>query len=134
MRTHLLNQTILWIKIGLTAVVLLIFSGCKVAPITGGSIQQQKLTDGIYIGESSFGPNSAEVKVTIKNHIVLKIELLAHDAWKGHKADTVIPSRIIEQQSTNVDAVTGATNSSHVIMNAVEQAIQKSYKAGENRI
>jgi uncharacterized protein with FMN-binding domain len=36
--------------------------------------------------------------------------------------------RIIAQQSTRVDAVSGATNSSRVIMNAVQRAIEKAYQ------
>ena len=39
--------------------------------------------------------------------------------------DLIIPQRIIEKQSTAVDGVSGATNSIHVIMNAVQKSIQK---------
>ena len=46
---------------------------------------------------------------------------------RGKKAELIIPGRIIEKQSTDVDAVSGATNSSHVIMNAVQKAIEKAY-------
>jgi uncharacterized protein with FMN-binding domain len=46
---------------------------------------------------------------------------------RGVKADPIIQERIIESQSTNVDAVSGATNSSYVIMNAVQKAVEKAY-------
>ncbi len=39
-----------------------------------------------------------------------------------------ILERIIETQSTRVDVVSGATNSSRVIMNAVQKAIEKAYQ------
>ena len=42
----------------------------------------------------------------------------------GGPAEEVVPARIIEQQSTSVDAVSGATMSSYAIMNAVESAIE----------
>ena len=38
--------------------------------------------------------------------------------------ENIIPFRIIDEQSTNVDAVSGATVSSTAIMNAVDDAIQ----------
>ncbi|MBE9570731.1 MAG: FMN-binding protein, partial [Proteobacteria bacterium] len=44
------------------------------------------------------------------------------------KVTEVIPGRIVSEQSTVVDAVTGATNSSRVIMNAVQRAVEKAYK------
>lgn len=127
MQLHIASKIIVF----LMTLFVFIITGCKNAPIMGGPITQNKLTDGIYEGESKFGPNSVKVKVIIKNQNIVSVELVAHDAWKGHKADEAIPSRIVDQQSTEVDAVTGATNSSHVIMNAVENAIQKSYQAGE---
>ena len=49
-------------------------------------------------------------------------------AWKGSKAESPIIKRIIENQSTDVDAVSGATNSSRVIMNAGQRAIEKASK------
>jgi len=52
----------------------------------------------------------------------------AFASWIGYRANSVIPARIVEKQSTDVDALSGATNSSHVIMNAVQRAVEKSYK------
>ncbi len=50
-----------------------------------------------------------------------------HQTWKGGIAEETIIARIISSQSTRVDAVSGATNSSRVIMNAVQTAIEKAY-------
>ena len=55
------------------------------------------------------------------------LKVVEHTARKGIKAEPIIPERIIENQSTNVDAVSGATNSSYVIMNAVQKAVEKAY-------
>jgi uncharacterized protein with FMN-binding domain len=46
----------------------------------------------------------------------------------GGPAEEIIPARIIEKQSTNVDAVSGATMSSDAIMNAVQLAIERASK------
>ena len=54
--------------------------------------------------------------------------MLQHQAWRGVIAEATIVERIIASQSTKVDAVSGATNSSRVIMNAVQNAIEKAYK------
>jgi uncharacterized protein with FMN-binding domain len=83
--------------------------------------------DGTYEGSHRGGPNKATVSVTIKNRRISKIIILEHQAWKGRKAEKPVMERIIATQSTNVDAVSGATNSSRVIMNAVQNAIEKSY-------
>ena len=40
----------------------------------------------------------------------------------------IIPERIIENQSTDVNVVSGATNSSIVIMNAVQRAVENAYQ------
>ena len=99
--------------------------GCASAPILGGAINGAKLSDGIVTGTYSNWPNKAVVEVTIKDGKVEDIKIVHDYAWRGKKAEPVIIARIIETQSTSVDAVTGATNSSRVIMNAVQKAIEK---------
>ncbi|MGA1869488.1 MAG: FMN-binding protein [bacterium] len=109
-------------------IVLLSFvmSGCTETPKIGGPLKSENLKDGVYQGSYRGGRNKAIVEVTIKGGKITEIKLLKHIAvWKGRRAESVIPGRIIENQSTNVDAVSGATNSSHVIMNAVQKAVEK---------
>jgi uncharacterized protein with FMN-binding domain len=103
--------------------------GCTMAPIRGAEIEQKGLVDGVYDGSYRHGPNSATVRVTIAEGKVVDIELIKHFAsWKGDKANDIIPQRIVAEQSTDVDAVSGATNSSRVIMNAVQEALEKAYR------
>jgi len=80
--------------------------------------------DGIYIGSYSAFPVSAEVRVTIKNHFIVNIELLKHDNGQGQGAE-IIPENVIEAQSLKVDSVSGATYSSKVILKAIQNAILK---------
>ena len=107
---------------------LLSSTGCKITPKIGSDISVGTLVDGTYEGEASGGPNSAHVRIKIENHLITSINIISHDAWKGKKAESPIVERILNNQSTNVDAVTGATNSSNVIMNAVQNAVEKAYK------
>ena len=104
------------------------FAGDDKMLILGGPVEQEKLVDGVYEGSYKAGPNKALVRVTIKDKKIVKIDIVKHRAWKGKKAESIIQMRIIEHQSTKVDAVTGATNSSRVIMNAVQKAIEKAYR------
>ena len=80
--------------------------------------------DAIYIGSYSAFPVSAEVRVTIKNHFIVNIELLKHDNGQGQGAE-IIPENVIEAQSLKVDSVSGATYSSKVILKAIQNAILK---------
>ena len=113
--------------IGLLVSALLLF-GCAETLIIGSDLGHVELVDGVYEGSYSGGPNSAILKVTIKDNTIVNIEIVTHRAWKGRKAESSILKRIIENQSTDVDAVSGATNSSRVIMNAVQKAIEKASK------
>jgi uncharacterized protein with FMN-binding domain len=106
-----------------------ILAGCKSAAVIGGPVDGSGLSDGVFRGECKAGPNKAVVDVTIWDRRIERVDLIEHDAWKGHKADTLIVKRIVADQSTKVDAVSGATNSSNVIMNAVEAAVVKSRAA-----
>ena len=103
-------------------------SGCAQAPVIGGPVDRAKLADGIYDGSYREGPNSALVRVTIKTNTIVSIEIVEHQAWRGKQAESVVLERILAAQSTDVDAVSGATNSSRVIMNAVHKAVEKAYQ------
>jgi uncharacterized protein with FMN-binding domain len=92
-----------------------------------GKPVNKNLKDGIYQGSYTAGPNKASVRVTIKSNQIVDIQLVEQWAWKGKRAGRIIPQRIIENQSADVDAVSGATNSSIVIMNAVQMAIEEAY-------
>jgi len=112
-----------------TQIIVLIFItlllNCASAPQLGSPINQATLKDGTFEGSYKYGPNKARVKVTIKNNKISNIIIMQHWAWRGKKAEPIIVQRILEAQSSKVDAVTGATNSSNVIMNAVQMAIEK---------
>ncbi len=104
-----------------------LFFSCAPAAVIGKPLDSAKLADGTYQGSYRGGPNKAIVDVTIKDDSIVNINIIEHQAWKGKKVEETIVERIIARQSTRVDAVSGATNSSNVIMNAVQLAIEKAY-------
>ena len=60
-------------------------------------------------------------------------ELVKHyGSWIGNRAKEETVKRIMEKQSTDVDVVTGSTNSSHVIMNAAHNAVAKARNGEES--
>ena len=109
------------------AVCLYLFSiGCATTPPTPtGKVDHQKLVDGTYEGNYRRGPVKVRVKITIESHRISSIDLIEHDTWRGKEAEKIIPDRIIQEQSTEVNTVSGATMSSRVIMNAVQNAVDK---------
>ena len=107
-----------------------VVAACGVARIQGGPLGASPLSDGVYEGASQNGPNAARVRVRIRDGELDAIEVLRNGgSWLGRRAVPTVPYRILEAQSTKVDAVTGATNSSRVVMNAVEQAVAKARAA-----
>lgn len=86
--------------------------------------------DGSYTGTGKGFRGKIKVEVTVKNSKIQKIEVLkneADDAAYFGRAKGVIPE-IISGQTTNVDAVSGATYSSNGIIEAVRDALKKARK------
>ncbi len=109
----------------LAGMFLVLIIGCAAPRTIGGPISPGSLKDGIYDGGSTEGPVKVVAEVTIQNQRITDIKLLEHRNWKGKAAEKIIPDKIIAEQSTRIDAVSGATMSSIAIMNAVEDAVQK---------
>jgi len=109
--------------------LMLLALGCASTPAPkGGPFNSDFVTDGVYEGSATIWPVKAVVKVAIENKRIARINILEHRTMLGGPAEEIIPARIIEKQSTNVDAVSGATMSSDAIMNAVQLAIERASK------
>ena len=80
-----------------------------------------------YIGTSSTSRGEVKVKVTMDGDKIAKIEVLSSSETPGicDPAMNTIPQAIIDAQSTEVDAVTNATETSKAIMAAVEDALSQ---------
>lgn len=80
--------------------------------------------DGAYIGECDVDFIYAKVAVTVENGTITEIDLLEHQNERGTSAEKII-NDMLQRQSIDVDAISGATNSSKVIKKAVENALMK---------
>jgi uncharacterized protein with FMN-binding domain len=96
----------------------------KVSP--DAKISKGQLIDGTYIGKSFKFPWWMHVSVTIENGRMTKIEVLKHKAPKRY-TDLMqeLADKIIRNQSTQVDAISGATISSNALKRAVSDALKK---------
>ena len=94
-----------------------------VGETTIGEIDIADVSDGIYIGEYDVNFIYAKVEVTVEDGEIVSINILEHRHERGKAAEKII-EKIIEEQKIDVDAVSGATNSSTVIKKAVENALK----------
>lgn len=115
----------------LLVIVVIGFLGFKLAAnklisdakaLTIEEIDLSNVKDGEYLGNYEIFPVKVSVKTTVKNGEITQIELLEHFNGKGAAAEK-ITDYIIEKQSLQIDAVSGATVSSIAIKKAVEDSL-----------
>ncbi|MDF2987081.1 MAG: hypothetical protein K0R50_2591 [Eubacterium sp.] len=87
------------------------------------NVDLSTVPDGIYVGNSEVLWIAAQVKVIVKDHKIVSIDLINHKNERGAEAE-VIPGKVVEAQSLQVDTISGATNSSKVILDAIENALK----------
>lgn len=92
--------------------------------LTFEDIDMSKVQDGTYVGESRTILVKAEVEVKVEDHKIQSIKILRHDTLRGKKAE-VITDTMVTTNTYEVDAVSGATASSKIIKNAVNNALAK---------
>lgn len=113
-------------------VLALVFGGAYLWPFYAyqrdvGRIQVQNvdlagIADGRYEGSCDVGFIAARARVVVRDHRIVDLELVEHRHERGAAANAVADAIFIEQR-LDVDAVTGATNSSKVIQEAVYNAL-----------
>ncbi|MDR2631548.1 MAG: FMN-binding protein [Spirochaetaceae bacterium] len=112
----------------MTVVLLLLGVSCAVnfAAIQAEMPELSRKADGTYRGEYALSgtPVKVTLDVRLQDAKVTGIELVKHVCSPIGKKAEKITERIIEQQSLQVDAVSGATGSSKAILKAVEAALK----------
>ncbi len=121
------QQLSYWLKLVGVLSVICMATGCltdefKSIEITGISLINSN--DGRYEGVYETSLVKATVQVVIQDHRIKDIQITRHENGMGKKAEKII-ARVIEKQTTNVDAISGATASSRVILKAIENAVSK---------
>lgn len=95
------------------------------AALVGCGSSDAGLTDGTYTGEGQ-GMNPLKVSVTVTDGKIAAVEVTEHDETPGFYEPAIeeIPSAIVSKNSTEVDAVSGATVTSDAIKEAVNNALE----------
>jgi uncharacterized protein with FMN-binding domain len=94
----------------------------NISQISLSGIDITCIKDGNYVGEYDAGYIFAKVKVKVEDGRIEDIKIMEHRNERGTPAEA-ITENIIDEQKTNVDAISGATNSSRVVEKAVENAL-----------
>lgn len=88
------------------------------------------ITDGVYTGKGDGFKDTIVVQITVKDEQIVTVEVTQQndDRKWFNRAYRVIPDKIIEKQSTEVDAVSGASFSSKGIIDGVKDALNNADK------
>lgn len=81
--------------------------------------------DGVYFGSAKGYEKGLEVSVEVSNGVIVRVSVINHNDMPAFadRAIEIMPSRIVEAQSTTVDTVSGSTLTSRGIMKAVNNAL-----------
>ena len=90
-------------------------------------VNLNRIEDGVYRGKSETTLVKVEVEVEVKNHKIIRIDILKHEHGRGEKAEQIIGD-MLERNTYNVDTISGATVSSEVIKSGVSDALNNSQK------
>ncbi len=122
------------IGIALVIIILMLFITGKITvsrveknliSLQNSELKTPSLTmvkDGTYSGSYTCFPVSVTVSVTVKDNTITDIAIIEHQNGQGKPAEKITDT-VIEKQSITVDAVSGATYSSIVILKAIENAL-----------
>jgi len=86
-----------------------------------------ELKDGIYAGKAKGYKGPVSVAVTVKEGMISQVEIIESLENRPRSALKDIPRRIVKENSTDVDVVSGATITSAAIKSAVCQALEDAH-------
>lgn len=92
--------------------------------LTNVEIDMNNVKDGVYTGSSETSLIKVEVEVTVEDGKMTNIDIIKHENGKGEPANVIIED-MVEKNTYDVDGISGATKSSEVIKNAVNNALLK---------
>lgn len=101
-----------------------------IAKVESIQVTEGEYKDGTYTGTANGFKPGLTVQVTISGGKITKIDIVDHNETPSYARMPMqlIPNEIINNQSTNVDTVSGATRTSVGIINAVADALKQAKK------
>jgi len=98
-------------------------SVCSVLIIS--SARSESYRDGKYLGLAREGTFMVKLEVVIDGGRIKDIRYLQTPGWESPGVKSVMRRRILKEQSTRVDSVTGAVLSCELIKSAVDEALEQ---------
>ena len=95
----------------------------KIASIEIEAMDISQVADGLYEGEYDAGYIYAKVQIEVKAGKIVSLSLLEHRNESGKQAEALLDD-VLEKQAIDVDTISGATNSSKVIKQAIANALK----------
>ncbi len=102
-------------------------SGCfadDIRSLVIADVKPASIKDGTYEGTQRNLPISAKVRLELQGGRIVSIMVLEHHHGSGRGAEAIV-ERVIDSQSLEVDAISGATLSSKVLLKAIERALDQ---------
>lgn len=84
-----------------------------------------KVKDGEYVGGFSYGGFAYEVSVKVADHQIKDIVIVKNRTANHAKMAEAVVKQILDRQTNDVDAVSGATTTSKALLKAVENALER---------
>lgn len=88
------------------------------------SVDLSIVEDGDYIGSFDLTRWSNEIKLTVKDHKIIALDVVDDVMFKMDEVTKALFDRVIQNQSLDVDIETGATITSHAYLKAIENALK----------
>jgi uncharacterized protein with FMN-binding domain len=86
-------------------------------------IDPASVSDGTYTGQFKQGRFTNKLSVTVERGKITAIQIIDDVNFSDKKTSDTLFQRVIDQQNTSVDAVTGATVTSNAYLKAIENAL-----------
>lgn len=95
------------------------------ALVIPGILAARDYRDGVWSGRAERGPFSVEVEIAIAGGRITEVKYVSLPDWETETVKREMTKQILERQSAELDAVTGATISCELIAEAVAQALDR---------
>ncbi len=96
----------------------------KAINLTVENVALDTIPDGTYEGSYSGMRWSNTVAVTVKDHQITNIEVVKSQVFITPETQDALAQSVLDSQSVEVDAISGATADSHAYLKAVENALK----------
>ena len=109
------------LKKALAAIAVVALVGCS------SSTASAKFKAGTYTGKGAGHNGDVVVEVTVSDSAITKVEIKEHQETDGISDNAIanLPGAIVEANSADVDTISGCTDTSNAIIEAIKAALDQ---------